>query len=228
MPPLIKIVRRRLIQIAKSSSTRAEILDVGGRKSHQTINVPAAITVSDLARETELQEKLHLGFTEDIVRQTYERRGNIRSIVFDDMTRSSLPDEAFDCVVATEVLEHVEEDALFVKQVHRVLKAGGTFLMTTPNGDSVKNTNPDHKRHYTRAQLSSLLKSVFEQVEVEYAIRAGLSRKVGLRSWSTRKPLQTALSMAGNVVNTIQSAKSSLRTQAQGTRHLIATARKMS
>ena len=144
------------------------------------------------------------------------------------MTRSSLPDKAFDCVVATEVLEHVEEDALFVEQVHRVLKAGGIFLMTTPNGDSVKNTNPDHKRHYTRAQLTALLKSVFEQVDVEYAIRAGLPRKVGLRSWSTRKPLQTALSMAGNVVNTIQSAKSSLRTQAQGTRHLIATARKLS
>jgi SAM-dependent methyltransferase len=228
MPPLIKIVRRRLIHIAKSSSTRAEILDVGGRKSHQTINVQAAITVSDLPRETVLQKTLQLGLTEDIVRQTYERRGNIRTIVFDDMTRSSLPDEAFDCVVATEVLEHVEEDDLFVEQVHRVLKTGGTFLMTTPNGDSVRNTNPDHKRHYTREQLSSLLKSVFEQVEVEYAIKAGLSRKLGLKSWSTRKPLQTALSMAGNFVNTIQSARSSLRNQAHGTRHLIATARKLS
>jgi SAM-dependent methyltransferase len=226
MPPLGKTVRRRLINIAKSSPTRIEVLDVGGRKSHQTINVPAAITVSDLPRETELQVSLNLGFTDDIVKQTYDRRCNIRSIVFDDMTKSSLPDSSFDCVVATEVLEHVEEDALFVKHVHRVLKDGGIFLMTTPNGDAVKNTNPDHKRHYTKEQLRSLLNNIFCQVEVEYAIRGGLSRKLGLKSWSPKKPLQTVLSMAANILNTIQSASPSLKNQAHGTRHLIATARK--
>jgi SAM-dependent methyltransferase len=226
LPPLARTVRRRLIDIARSSPARLEILDVGGRKSHQTINVPAVITVSDLPRETELQASLNLGFTDEMVKQTYVRRCNISSIVFDDMTKSALPDNAFDCVVATEVLEHVEEDSKFVQQVHRVLRNGGTFLMTTPNGDAVKNTNPDHKRHYTRIQLSSLLRSTFDEVDVEYAIRGGLSRKLGLKSWSPKRPLQTVLSMAGNVVNSIQSASPGLREQAQGTRHLIATARK--
>jgi SAM-dependent methyltransferase len=157
LPPLIKTVRKRLVIIAKSSPYRLEILDVGGRKSHQTINVPANITITDLPRESSIQKELNLGINDSIIEQTYSRRTNVKSVLFDDMTRSSLPDQSFDCVVATEVLEHVEEDRQFVNEVWRVLKPKGIFLMTTPNGDSVKNNNPDHKRHYTREHLNSLL-----------------------------------------------------------------------
>lgn len=226
LPVLAKSVRRRLIGIAKSLPQPIEILDVGGRKSHQTINVPANITVSDLPRETDVQKTLHLGLTDGIIKQTFQRRSNIRNMVFDDMTQSQLPDGTFDCVVATEVLEHVEEDALFVSHVHRVLKSNGIFLMTTPNGDSVKNTNPDHKRHYTREQLNALLQSVFDEVRVEYGIKGGRARTLGLKPWSMRKPVQTGLSMAGNIINTISSSRTSLKTQPIGTRHLIAMARK--
>ena len=226
LPPLAKIVRRRLICLGNSNGHRLEVLDVGGRKSHQTINIPANVTVTDLPRETSIQKELNLGINENIIDQTYSRRTNIKKVLFDDMTHSCLPDEAFDCVVATEVLEHVEEDNLFVEEVWRVLKPNGIFLMTTPNGDSVKNTNPDHKRHYTREHLRSVLAAVFDDVEIEYAIQGGLSRKLGLKSWSVRKPLQTGLSMLGNIVNTMQSSRAAVKNQAIGTRHLVATARK--
>jgi SAM-dependent methyltransferase len=142
------------------------------------------------------------------------------------MTCSSLPSNSFDSVVAVEVLEHVEEDALFVREVHRVLKPGGVFLMTTPNGDFVTVPHRDHKRHYRREQLDALLSSVFEEVEVEYAIQDGKFRKFGLKSWSVRRPVRTGLSMIGNFVNSIQSSREVLKHQPLGTRHLIATARK--
>jgi SAM-dependent methyltransferase len=228
LPPLIKTVRKRLVIIAKASPYRLEILDVGGRKSHQTINVPANITITDLPRESSIQKELNLGINDSIIEQTYSRRTNVKSVLFDDMTRSALPDQAFDCVVATEVLEHVEEDGQFVKEVWRVLKPRGIFLMTTPNGDSVKNTNPDHKRHYTREHLRSLLGSVFDDVAVEYAIQGGLFRRLGLKSWSVRKPVQTGLSMFSNLVNTMQSSRAAVKNQAVGTRHLVAIASKQS
>lgn len=223
--PLYRLVRHELLRLVSTATVaRPEILDVGGRKSHYTIGVPALVTITDLPRETELQEHLNLGVTESMMTQTLARRTNVRDILLDDMTRSTLPSEAFDIVVAVEVIEHVEKDELFVSEVHRVLKRNGRILVTTPNGDWVLNTNPDHKRHYMRAQLKDLLAKRFTAVDVCYAVREGKARTLGLHSWSLRRPIRTLTSMAANVVNGVQSFPRSLRQQARGTRHLIATA----
>jgi SAM-dependent methyltransferase len=223
LPPLHRQVRKRLLQVGRFTP-QPDVLDVGGRKSHYTIGLPARLTITDLPRETSVQQQLHLGITEDIAAVTRSRRSNVREIRLDDMTRSTLADASFDYVLAVEVLEHVDEDARFVSEVYRVLKPGGAFLMTTPNGDSVANTNPDHRRHYKREQLRQLLSTSFEQVDVEYAVRGGTFRTLGLRSWSIRHPLHTLLSMAGNVVNSVQSASASVKDDANRTRHLMAVA----
>lgn len=226
LPPLHAQMRRRIKAVAAAVGSHPQILDVGGRKSHYTIGVPGDITITDLPRVTGLQAALHLGVTDAMAEQTKARRSNVKTIVYDDMTCSSLPDHAFDCVVAVEVIEHVEEDHRFIEHVHRVLKPGGTLLMSTPNGDYVPNTNPDHKRHYSRGQLEDLLGSCFDTVAVEYAVRGGAFRRWGLRSWSVRKPWVTAASAAANIVNTVQSANPALSRMPHGTHHLIATAHK--
>jgi len=46
------------------------------------------------------------------------------------------PDEAFDNVVAIDVLEHIPQDQPFLKELKRVLKKEGRALVTVPNGDS--------------------------------------------------------------------------------------------
>lgn len=219
-------VHRRLKQLAQSSPRRPEILDVGGRKSHATIGVPANITISDLPRESGLQKQLKLGIDDAIMAQTLSRRSNIADVIYDDMTKSGFGDRSFDGVVSVEVLEHVEEDEAFAANVARVLKPGGFFLMTTPNGDFVKNTNPDHKRHYLRNQLHDLLANHFDEVQVDYAIQDSKWRSRGLHPWRIRKPIRTLHSMLGAFINIRESAKPHLRTQPNGTRNLIALARK--
>lgn len=226
LPPLYKHVRSRLRKIISAHPRTPQVLDVGGRKSPYTIGLPARVTVLDLPRSSDIQQELNLGINDKIINQTMKRRSNIEEVLVGDMTCSGLPDEAYDFIVSVEVLEHVEEDDLFVSEVSRVLRPGGTFLMTTPNGDWVTNNNPDHKRHYKREQLKQLLEKYFDDVEVDYAIAGGRYRTLGLKSWSISNPSTIPLSIVGNVVNGIQSAKGRLEDKAAGTHHLIAVASK--
>lgn len=41
-------------------------------------------------------------------------------------------DGAFDCAIATEVLEHCPEPEVFLREVHRVLKTDGVLFLTVP------------------------------------------------------------------------------------------------
>lgn len=226
--PLHKQVRAKLGAQVKTYNSPPAILDVGGRKSPYTIGIPAQITIIDLPRESEIQHEMNLGIDNHIIKQMQRRRSNVKAVVFGDMTCSNLPNQSFDQLVAVGVLEHIEQDDLFVKEVSRVLKADGIFLMTTPNGDWVENKNPDHKRHYKKRELNDLLSKYFAEVSVEYAVIGGRFRRMGLNSWSLRHPLKTASSIFGNLVNSIQSANGEVRYKADGTHHLIAVAKKPS
>jgi ubiquinone/menaquinone biosynthesis C-methylase UbiE len=43
------------------------------------------------------------------------------------------PDAAFDLVTCTEVIEHIEHYRQTIREVFRILKPGGLFVLTTPN-----------------------------------------------------------------------------------------------
>lgn len=226
LPPLYRLVRKRLLAFAREPRADVpRILDVGGRKSHYTIGVRAQVTVTELERATGTQVELNLGLTREMIEEIESRRSNLRTVIFDDMTDSKLASATFDCVVAVEVLEHVERDRDFIRHVHRILRPGGMFLMTTPNGDNQPvSGNTDHKRHYTYAALETTLSEFFDSVNVEYAIVSSRARSLGLHSWSLRQPVRTLASMAGNFINARQSNRVEVPRRAKGTKHLVATA----
>ena len=221
--PLRAEVRRRLRQLT-AEQPGLRLLDVGGRRSPYTIGVPASVTVTDLPRASAVQQQLHLGLTQELQSDLHRRRTNVAEVILDDMTRSELPAESFDAVVSVEVLEHVDEDDLFLANASAVLRPGGWFLMTTPNGDNRPIPHGDHRRHYRREQLAELLNRHFERVSIDYAICAGAWRTRGLASWSIRHPGATALGMVGNLVNRRESRRPGVAEQAKGTQHLIALA----
>lgn len=227
LPAMYSRIRKTLNGIVQAGPCGMRILDIGGRKSHYTIGVPARITISDLPRSKALQHWLNLGINEHVISQVQKRRSNVEQVIFDDMTASSLPNSAFHCAMAIEVLEHVENDIAFVREVRRVLTPDGVFIMTTPNGDFVANRNPDHKRHYRRCELMALLQREFKSVDVQYGIRDTKWYRMSLKSWSFRRPLDTMAAIIGGMVNSLQDR----RTQSSGSgdqmRELIAIAHNM-
>lgn len=175
--PLHQYVARTL---RKLSARR--LLDVGGRRSNYTIGLLSEVWISDIPREREIQEKLDLGATDEIRNAVLLRRSNVSQYVYDDMTRTALPVAHFDVVNAVEVIEHVEDDESFVRNIAKVLKPGGHAVLTTPNGDWKPVPYPDHVRHYRAADLETLLRRHFRDVSVEYRVNAGKIFDIAYRS----------------------------------------------
>ena len=75
-------------------------------------------------------------------------------------------DATFDCVISFQVIEHIEKDKDFVREIHRVLRPGGRFIVTTPNAPMSLTRNPWHVREYTAAELRTLLGETFAEVEM--------------------------------------------------------------
>ncbi len=73
---------------------------------------------------------------------------------------------SFDCVISFQVIEHIRRDLEFVREIERVLRPGGRFIVTTPNAPMSLTRNPWHVREYTAEELQGLLGSVFPQVEM--------------------------------------------------------------
>lgn len=82
-------------------------------------------------------------------------------------TLSGLPDNTFDYAVSFQVIEHIEEDKAFLKEIYRVLKPGGKLILTTPNLLTSLTRNPWHVREYTPKEMQAILAASFDEVELK-------------------------------------------------------------
>lgn len=115
-------------------------------------------------------------------------------------TELDLPSASFDAAYSIQVIEHIEEVERHLSEIVRILRPGGKFVIATPNRltyspDGLQ--NPFHVREYDARELSSLLASYFEKVEI-VGLHAGLDLafrpEAAKNEFSARvKALQAAL-----------------------------------
>lgn len=73
---------------------------------------------------------------------------------------------SFDFVVCFQVIEHIKDDMQFVREVARILRPGGKFIVSTPNAPMSLTRNPWHVREYTAEELQNLLSISFSSVMI--------------------------------------------------------------
>jgi len=76
-------------------------------------------------------------------------------------------DNSFDVITSFETLEHLHERSMFVQELKRVLRQGGTLFLSTPNAVYTKPvngrpSNPFHIHEYTPEELRAELGSHFK------------------------------------------------------------------
>ncbi|CAN5866784.1 class I SAM-dependent methyltransferase [soil metagenome] len=112
---------------------------------------------------------LGMEFAEEAV--TYNRaRG--RDVVEGSIEVMPFVDESFDLALALDVVEHVPDDARALSELYRVLRPGGSVLVTVPALDllwSVHDEANGHYRRYTIAELQERVESAgFEVGRLTY------------------------------------------------------------
>ena len=80
-------------------------------------------------------------------------------IILGDMETYNFNDD-YDVIVAGDVIEHVENQGRFLRNVHRHLRADGHFIVTTPNAKWLTvffKPNPTHALWHDRHTLAYVL-----------------------------------------------------------------------
>jgi SAM-dependent methyltransferase len=130
----------------------------------------------------------------DVIQKAQTNVGHLPNLTLNNVNIYAMPypDNTFDAVILSEILEHLERDVDGLKEVYRVLKPGGVVAITVPNADYPFWWDPinrtleylfkrpirsgmfagiwaNHVRLYTRDQLRESVKAGGFIVEVERA-----------------------------------------------------------
>lgn len=91
---------------------------------------------------------------------SFAQSRGVKNLVLGSITAVPFPDATFDCVVALDVIEHVDDDIGILKALHDVTKPGGHLIVTVPAYKLLWSEHDDinhHKRRYTASQLRGLI-----------------------------------------------------------------------
>jgi SAM-dependent methyltransferase len=144
--------RRRLFSriIARQGiGPDADVLDVGTSTG----------TNLRMLRELGFRNVVGVDNSPDAIRFCAEK--GLGSVRLGDVCALPFPDQSFDLILATDIIEHVDDDAAALKELRRVLRPAGMLLLSVPTFEMLWGLQDDvshHRRRYTMPQLVSKLR----------------------------------------------------------------------
>ncbi len=79
-----------------------------------------------------------------------------------DVCALPFPDCRFDLILATDIIEHVDDDLGALRELHRVLKPGSSLLLTVPAFRLLWGLQDEVSHHRRRYRLSDLLPKLLD------------------------------------------------------------------
>ena len=166
--------RLRLRFLLGAVEPGARVLDLGcgeGAFAAELARAGAEVLAVDVAREP--------------LRRARAAHPELRLALIDGEGEWELPDAGFDLVWAGEVIEHVADTGRWLSELRRVLRSGGSLLLSTPRlgraqllaaalsgRELAARFDPlgDHLRFYSEVTLRELIAAYrFEQISVRAA-----------------------------------------------------------
>lgn len=82
-------------------------------------------------------------------------------------------DQSFDVVCSLETIEHVSDAKACLRNVARILKPEGVFVVSTPlaSSDGRSPENPHHHQEWDSKEFQKMLEAYFSKVEIWYQTR---------------------------------------------------------
>ncbi len=135
-------VLRRQLQKAVRNPTTCRILNVGAGTGG-TVSTLAAFGTVD-----------HVDISDEAIRFLQEH--HVERVVKADGTSLPFPNDTFDVIVATDVLEHIQDDSAALREWRRVLRPGGKIIITVPAYQWLWSEHDESLNHFRRYTASGL------------------------------------------------------------------------
>jgi SAM-dependent methyltransferase len=108
-----------------------------------------------------------------------------------DVEAMPFGDACFDVVLFLQTIEHIFEPGKALIEINRILKPGGTLIVTTPNSvtrlGGTERWNPFHAREYDEEQFRALLSGQFDVILLDGVNGCEKAREVELARLRRRR-----------------------------------------
>lgn len=152
-------LKKSVKRFSRTVPTGARVLDAGaGLKPYESFFTHCLYESCDFADVEAFYGNLDDGRREDLTgRHTY----------ICPLDNIPLPDQTFDVILCTQVLEHVPYPSAVVKELHRLLKPSGRLFVTVPQGYGIHG-EPYNFYYFTKYGLELTLKDAgFGDIRIE-------------------------------------------------------------